>query len=170
MAERLRKRHLAQRFCSIIEQFVEWRKSSKHALHIVIAKIQARGLLQPFVPKLMPQHGNTDELMTDKVSLFYQSRTMNPHAVHDLCRGMRPSGHIGLHGNSQGVNQGLRMYLANLSQEPVYSGTDSRVWLVDSCNKLWDDLQPRVNAHRRKAFADRLINVAVPTVCKPERQ
>ena len=61
---------------------VQWRKDGKHNGHIAITKIQAAGLLQSFMPLLMPQYGHTNELCAD----LQQPHTRIILSLHALWR------------------------------------------------------------------------------------
>lgn len=62
---------------------VERLKSRKHGVDVVVAVEESRGLLQAFVPKLVPEDRHADELLTDEKRLLDERRAVVSHLVHD---------------------------------------------------------------------------------------
>lgn len=111
-------------------------QSSEHGIDVVIAVEQARGLLQAFVPELVPQDGDADELLTDEDSLLDESGAVIPHFVHDRQRSAPSSFARVLGGDRQRVDKCLRVRAADVGQDVLNQLANARIRGVDACNQL----------------------------------
>ena len=149
---------------------MEGRKCCEHAVNIVITEIETRGFFQTFMPKLMPQHRNSDKLMTDKVCLFDKLGAMLAHTFHDVASRLRASGHIRFHCHCQWIHKGLRMRFANLGKQPMNRTPDPDIGLIDSSDKLRSDSKPSVDIDSRKSFRHHSIHLMISAMIKPQSE
>jgi hypothetical protein len=119
-------------FQHVVQRF----QGSEHRIDVVVAVEQARSLLQAFVPELVPQDGDADELLTDEDSLLDESRAVIPHFVHDRQGGAPPSFARVLGGDCQRVDECLRVRAADVGQDVLNQLANARIRRVDACNQL----------------------------------
>ena len=63
-----------------------------HAHGVMVGEVEPGCLLQSFVPQLVPEDSNPDELMTDEQSLLNDDWAVLFHAVHDVQGSLLPDG------------------------------------------------------------------------------
>lgn len=119
-------------FQHVVQRF----QGSEHGVDVVIAVEEARCLLQAFVPELVPQDGDADELLTDEDSLLDESGAVIPHFVHDRQRSAPSSFARVLGGDRQRVDECLRVRAADIGQHVLNQLANARIRSVDACNQL----------------------------------
>ena len=82
----------------------------------MVGEIEPRGLFETFVPELVPQDRDTNQLVADKQSLLDDDGAVLLHAVHDVERGLLPNGTRRLRRDGEGIDESLRMVLANFRE------------------------------------------------------
>lgn len=71
---------------NLLHHLVQRSEGLQHALNIMITKIQSRGLLQGFMPHLVPENSDSDELLGHQQGLLDQDVRVLTHAVeHRQC-------------------------------------------------------------------------------------
>lgn len=65
------------------EHVVERLESRKHGIDVVVPVEEPGRLLESLVPELVPEDGDSDELLTDEEGLFDEGRAVVAHLVHD---------------------------------------------------------------------------------------
>jgi hypothetical protein len=102
----------------------------EHAGNIVVRKVVLGRLLKPIIPNLMPQNGSPDEFRADKLGLkcislshssllcgaylIYNHRGMLPHLIRDARSHSLSRRDIRLGGDSQWVDERLRVGAADI--------------------------------------------------------
>lgn len=119
-------------FQHVVQRF----QGSEHGIDVVIAVEQARSLLQAFMPELVPQDGDADELLTDEDGLLDESGAVVPHSVHDRQRSAPSSFAWVLGGDRQRVDECLRVRAADVGQDVLDQLANARIRSVDACNQL----------------------------------
>lgn len=65
------------------EHVVERLESRKHGINVVVTVEEPRSLLESLVPELVPEDGNSNELLTDEEGLLDEGGAVVSHFVHD---------------------------------------------------------------------------------------
>ena len=123
---RLRKRRLTQRLGAALEQIMQRSERRKHALDIVLGKVQTRRLFETLVPHFVPQDGDADQLVAYEQRLLDQHGAVLPHRIHDAHRRLHAHGRRRLGRDGQRVHERLRMGRADVRQEVVDEAADAR--------------------------------------------
>ena len=58
-------------------------ESRKHGVDVVVPVEEPGRFLESLVPELVPEDGDSDELLTDEEGLFDEGRAVVSHLVHD---------------------------------------------------------------------------------------
>jgi hypothetical protein len=61
---------MTQRRPHLLQEVVQGLQGGYHSIRVFFCKVQPRSFLQPFVPQLMPQYCNTNQLLTNELSLI----------------------------------------------------------------------------------------------------
>ena len=125
----------------------------KHALDVVLGKVQTRRLLETLVPHLVPQDGDADQLVADEQRLLDEHGAVLAHRIHDAHRRLHAHGRRRLGRDGQRVHERLRMGRADVRQEVVDEAADARRRCADARDHLRDDLEPRIDGDRAEALA-----------------
>lgn len=107
-------------------------ESRKHRLDVVVAVEETRRFLETFVPQLVPEDGDTNELLTDENRLLDEGGAVVAHLVHDLESGTTTSLARVLGRDREGVDKSLRVRFSDVGK--------------NSLNELPNSLFRRVNA------------------------
>lgn len=119
---------------------MEWLKSCEHRVDVVVAVKESGGLLQAFVPELVPEDRHANELLTDEERLLDERRAVVSHLVHDRegCVSPRCAGVLG--GDGEGVDQGLGVSLADVGENVLDELANVGAGSVDAGNELADEV------------------------------
>ncbi len=150
-AKVLLERNLTECLRSSSHDLVHSEQTFQHSFRVVFVKVEAGRLLEHLMPHLMPHDGDTDQLLTDKRSLFDEIGIVLLQLIKDRLGSsllaLRGRGRSRFGGDSERVDQGLRMFFTDHKQKVSDELADDLGRGVDSGDQLRDDLQPGVDAH-----------------------
>jgi hypothetical protein len=127
-------------------------KHAKHALRVVLGKVEARGLFEALGPQLVPEDGHADELVRDERGLLDEERVLVAHSVHDAVGDLFTHHHLRLGRDEERIDERLRVGAADEVEQLSDRAPDERVGDVDSGDDLRDDLEPDIDANAADAL------------------
>lgn len=119
-----------------LHHFVQWFQDLEHARDILIGKVVLGSFLQAVVPHLVPQDRGSNELRTDHFRLIDNHVRMLPHLGHDVERHSLSSIDIRLCGDSEGINESLRMRFSYIVEQSDDERLDSSAGSLHTGNDL----------------------------------
>lgn len=127
-------------------------------------------LFKPIIPNLMPEYGSSNKFRRDEFGLIDDDIRMLTHFSNNSLGCRFSSRNVGFRSHSNGVDECLRMYLADIVEQADDEGGDGLPGSVDTGDNLRDDLEPDVYIDRRETIDDGVCDSTLITVREPERQ
>ena len=121
-----------------------WLYVCVHSLSIVSSEVDTTGLLDRLLPSLGKQDGRPVELVGYDLCLVDQDRLGCLELLDQLCGRFSSREDVGLLGDGETVDEGLRELHANLLDEIEQRLFDPLVVDVDSSQELRNDIDPNL--------------------------
>ena len=151
----------------LLHDGVVWFYVSVHGLSIVPSKVDSTRLFDRLLPSLGEQDGRSVELVGDDLCLVNQDRLGCLELLDQLCGRFSSREDVGLLGDGETVDEGLRKLHANLLNEIEQRLFDPLVVDIDSSQELRDDIDPNLEVNLLEALPQFLLDFRQVSVLEP---